>query len=121
MISKVSRDAKMVNLYSEQSSKPENVDVSDENSVLWPSSWSKFADDPNCVAIVAGWGEIRKYDPIVRSRRIEVAEWLNRNHSEKVGHLGLSQARFPYHPNSDVFKPPINKRPHFYQEAIPEI
>ena len=116
---------KIVNLYSEVQTKPKevsveyersmvylwDVDVEDEMSMVDPEEWNNWTDDPNCVAIVAGWGDPwqkSKGWKKVRDRRIKVAEWLNRNHGRKVGKagrkegkvgtLGTSPAGYPYHP-----------------------
>ena len=109
---------KIVNLYSEIQTDPKCVNVYDKNSTDHPAAWSQLCSDRNCVAICAAWGEIRGGEREVRARRIEVARWLNRHHSGKVGTLGLSRAGFPYHPNSDVFR--RDRRPQFRIEPIPE-
>ena len=112
---------KIVNLYSEIQTDPEGVDVYDKYSMEDPEVWSGLCNDYNCVAICAAWGEIRRDHLEVSARRLKVAEWLNRKYSGKVGTLGLSRAGYPYHPNSDVFRPPWNKRPEFKIKPIPEI
>ena len=89
---------KIVNLYSEVQTDPKDVNVNDEMSMVDPEKWSDWTNDPNCVAIVAGWGVIRKNEKSVKDRRRKVTEWLNRNHSGKVGTLGTSPAGDPYHP-----------------------
>ena len=88
-------------------------------SAVDPSQWSPIANDCWCVAIVAGWGEIRMGVPCVKVRKREVAKWLNRHHGDKVGHLGLSRRGQPYHPNSDVFR--YRKRPVFTRKLLSEV
>ena len=88
---------KIVNLYSEVQSEPEDVNVTDKKSMIDPEGWNKWANDPNCVAIVAAWGQIRMNEKPVKDRRNKVAKWLNRNHSGKVGTL-KSSSGVPRHP-----------------------
>ena len=111
---------KIVNLFTEIQNNPEHI-----NAEAWrsntedPEAWRDLCDDRNCVAICAAWGQIGPDHREVGKRRREVARWLNRNYSRKVGTLGFSRAEIPYHPISDVFM--RNVRPEFRIEQIPEI
>ena len=51
--------------------------MTDRASTVAPETWSNWTSDPNCVAIVAAWGKIRKDEEPVRDRRKKVAQWLN--------------------------------------------